>query len=263
MVASTRPYQQVSTEILDFLRSVDTCTVSNAIEAFNVRTRNEGFIQDAAGCRFPTMKPVAGYAVTGRIRTSAQPIANLCYYHRVDWWQYVESLPSPKIIVLHDADPTPGIGAFVGEIHARISQALGCVAYVTNGAVRDLPALEAAGFQCFSGGTSVSSRMPMHTSSISGEPVEIGGLERSTRETFCRGDLHGVHTVPMSIAEELRVKAGAVFGIGRTRAGLQFCVLSGFLIREAHRDPESGAPCVLQPPGVGAETDLIELPNRQ
>jgi 4-hydroxy-4-methyl-2-oxoglutarate aldolase len=227
MVASTRPYQQVSTEILDFLRSVDTCTVSNAIEAFNVRTRNEGFIQDAAGCRFPTMKPVAGYAVTGRIRTSAQPIANLCYYHRVDWWQYVESLPSPKIIVLHDADPTPGIGAFVGEIHARISQALGCVAYVTNGAVRDLPALESAGFQCFSGGTSVSHAYA-HIIDF-GEPVEIGGLKIESGDLL-QGDLHGVQTIPMSIAEQLPKAVKCV--LDRERELVQFCVSPDFSLEK-------------------------------
>jgi 4-hydroxy-4-methyl-2-oxoglutarate aldolase len=200
MVPTTNNYQQVSSSVLDFLRSIDTCTVSNAIETFNVRTRNEGFVQDSVVCRFPQMAPVAGYAVTGRIRTGAQPIANLCYYHRVDWWEYVESLPSPKIIVLHDADRTPGIGAFVGEIHARISKALGCVGYLTNGAVRDLPSVERTGFQCFSAGTSVSHAYA-HIIDF-GEPVEIGGLKIEPGDLL-HGDIHGVHTIPMSIADDL------------------------------------------------------------
>jgi hypothetical protein len=82
--------------ILDFLRKTDTCTVANAIETFNIRMRNEGFIQDTVKCQFPKLATVAGYAVTGRIRTTAPPIANLCYYHRTDWWEYVASLPAPK-----------------------------------------------------------------------------------------------------------------------------------------------------------------------
>jgi 4-hydroxy-4-methyl-2-oxoglutarate aldolase len=227
MVASTRPYQQVSNQILDFLRSVDTCTVSNAIEAFNVRPRNEGFIQDSIFCQFPKMKPVIGYAVPGRIRTSAQPIANLCYYHRVDWWQYVESLPSPKIIVLHDADRTPGIGAFVGEIHARISKALGCIGYVTNGAVRDLPALEASGFQCFSGGTSVSHAYA-HIIDF-GEPVEIGGLKIEPGDLL-HGDVHGVQTIPISIAEDLPKAVKCV--LDRERELIQFCESPDFSLEK-------------------------------
>ncbi|HVV46947.1 MAG TPA: hypothetical protein VHC72_17165, partial [Bryobacteraceae bacterium] len=56
--------------VLDFLRRTDTCTVSNAIETFNVRMRNEGFIQAGVECMFPDLPPVAGYAVTARIRTT-------------------------------------------------------------------------------------------------------------------------------------------------------------------------------------------------
>jgi len=45
--------QQVSAEFLEFLGRTDTCTVSNAIERFNVRMRNEGFIHDVTHCVFP------------------------------------------------------------------------------------------------------------------------------------------------------------------------------------------------------------------
>lgn len=218
MVHQSRSYPQTSQRVLDFLGSIDTCTVSNAIETFNVRTRNEGFIQDTVICQLPKLPPVAGYAVTGRIRTSAQPIANLCYYHRVDWWQYVASIPPPKIIVLHDADRIPGSGAFVGEIHARISKALGCVAYVTNGTIRDLPALEAAGFQSFASGTSVSHSYA-HIIDF-GEPVEIGGLKIDPGDLL-HGDLHGVHTVPLSIAEELPKAVKSV--LDRERELIRFC----------------------------------------
>ena len=61
-----------------------------------------------------------------------------CYYDRMDWWTYVASLPEPRVMVLQDVDPQPGVGAFVGEIHATIGRALKCVGCVTNGAVRDL-----------------------------------------------------------------------------------------------------------------------------
>jgi len=191
---------QVPPEILDFLRNTDTCSVSNAIEALNVRMRNEGFIQNVVKCMFPAMPPVAGYAVTGRIRTTAPPISGLCYYQNVEWWEYIASVTGPKVVVLADMDRAPGVGAFFGEIHAQISKALGCVAYVTNGAVRDLPALDAARFQCFAGNTSVSHAYA-HIVEM-GEPVEIGSLKILPGDLI-HADCHGVHTIPKGKALDL------------------------------------------------------------
>jgi len=186
--------------ILDFLGRADTCTVSNAIESFNVRMRNEGFLHNVNRCLFPDLPPVAGYAITGRIRTTAPPIANLCYYHRIDWWRYVAAQPGPKIIVIADVDRIPGTGAFLGEIHARIAKAFGCVAYVTNGTVRDLPALKSAQFPCFASGPGVSHAYA-HIVEF-GEPVDLGGLTISTGDLL-HADCHGVQKVPTEIAADL------------------------------------------------------------
>lgn len=216
-------YPQASATILDFLRRNDTCVVSNAIETFNVRMRNEGFIQGTAHCQFPKLAPVAGYAVTGRIRTAAQPIANRCYYHRMEWWEYVASFPSPTMIVLQDVDRVPGMGAVAGEIHARISRALGCVAYVTNGTIRDVPALEAAEYQCFAAGVSVSHAYA-HIIDF-GEPVEIGGLV-ITPGDLLHGDIHGVHTIPLSIAEALPEAVKSI--LDREAELISFCESQDF-----------------------------------
>jgi hypothetical protein len=99
--------RQVAPELLDFLRHTDTCSVSNAIETFNVKMRNEGFIQGGVKCLFPAMPPAVGYAVTGRIRTTAPPIAKLCYYQNIEWWEYIASIPGPKIMVVADMDRSP------------------------------------------------------------------------------------------------------------------------------------------------------------
>jgi 4-hydroxy-4-methyl-2-oxoglutarate aldolase len=192
--------QQVSAELLAFLRGTSTCEVSNAIEALNLRMRNEGYIQSGIKSIFPAMAPVAGYAVTGRIRTTAPPIKGLCYYQNPEWWEYVASAPDPKIIVIADVDPAPGVGAYFGEVHTRISQGLGCVAYVTNGTVRDLPAIEAAGFPCFAGGVSVSHSYA-HLVEI-GAPVEIGSLKIEHGDLL-HGDLHGVQKIPLEAVNDL------------------------------------------------------------
>ena len=110
------------------------------------------------------------------------------------------SLAGPRIVVIQDADQSPGLGALFGEVHAHISRALGCVAFVTNGAVRDLPGIEKLGFQLFAGSVSVSHAYA-HVAAF-GEPVEIGNLRISSGDLL-HGDLHGVHAIPPEAVREL------------------------------------------------------------
>lgn len=194
----------VSDSVLDRLKALDTCTTSNAIERLNVRLRNEGFIAGAVRCRFPTFKTMLGYAVTGRIRTASPPMSGRCYYDRMDFWKYLATLPEPRVLVLEDVDHRPGLGAFVGEIHANIALALHCVGYVTNGAVRDLAALKALEFHLFSGSTSVTHAYA-HLVDF-GDPVNIGGLKISAGDLI-QGDWNGVQTIPLEIAAEIPEEA--------------------------------------------------------
>jgi regulator of RNase E activity RraA len=185
---------------LQELEKFDSCTISNAIEQFDVRTRNEGFVHSSIRCIFPEIPPKVGFAATARIRTSSTPIAGRCYYDRPDWWSYLVSIPAPRFIVAEDVDRVPGLGAFFGEIHATISVALGCVAYLTNGSVRDLPGIRRSGFQVFAANVAVSHAYA-HVIEF-GEPVEIGGLHIRPGDLL-HGDQHGVISVPVSIAAQL------------------------------------------------------------
>jgi len=194
------PDHQISRQCLERLSRFDTCTLSNAIERLQVRPRNEGFVIGAVHCQFPKLAPVAGYAVTGRIRSSMPPINGGWYYEQIDWWRYLVTVPPPRIVVIQDADPWPGTGALFGEVHARICRALDCQAFVTNGAVRDLPAIESLGFQLFAGSVAVSHAYA-HIVEFGGI-VEIGGLRISSGDLL-HGDLHGVQTIPGQIACEL------------------------------------------------------------
>lgn len=192
--------QQYSSEDLSAIRQFDTCTVSNAIERFKVRLPNEGFASGELRCLFPNSPPVIGYAVPGRIKAAAPPMTGGWYYDRTDWWDYICTIPVPRIIVLQDVDRYPGAGAFVGEIHANICRALDCVAYVTNGAVRDIPGVEKLGFQMFAGSVSVSHAYA-HIVDF-GEPVEICGLKIRPGDLL-QGDRHGVHSIPDSIVRQI------------------------------------------------------------
>jgi 4-hydroxy-4-methyl-2-oxoglutarate aldolase len=185
---------------LDALRRFDACTLANAIERFNVRPRNEGFINGGAVCRFPHCPPIVGHAVTGRVQTYMPPITGKCYYDNIEWWRYLVTIPPPRVVVLQDCDNRPGFGALFGEVHARICRALECVAYITNGAVRDLPEVEPLGIQVFSGNVSVSHAYA-HIVDFGG-PVEIGGLHIKPGDLL-HGDRHGVLSVPSDLVEKL------------------------------------------------------------
>lgn len=202
--------------------------MSNAIEQFDVRTRNEGFINGSViRCFFPELPPRAGYAVTARIRTSSTPIGGRCYYDRPDWWSYVASIPAPRFIVAEDVDHIPGLGALFGEIHANICRALSCTTYITNGAIRDLPGVAAAGLQVFAHHTAVSHAYA-HVIEF-GEPVEIGGLKINPGDLL-HGDQHGVVLIPISIASEIPSRAKQVLN---AEAGLiAYCRSENFSLDE-------------------------------
>ena len=194
------PTTPLSSSDFERIRQLDTCAVSNAIERLNVRLRNEGFVSNAVHCRFPNFAPMLGYAATGRIRTSVPPFSGNSYHDRMGFLNYVASMPEPRVLVLQDVDRVVGLGALMGEIHATISQATGCVGCVTNGAVRDLPAIEATGFHLFSGSLAVSHAYA-HIVEF-GQPVEIGGLKIYPGDLI-HGDRHGVLTIPLSIAAQV------------------------------------------------------------
>jgi regulator of RNase E activity RraA len=201
------PNGEISPKELEKLRQFDTCTLSNAIERLDIRPRNQGFISGAVTCRFPQLAPVIGHAATARMRSSVMPITGRCYYQHPNWWRYVASLAGPRIIVIQDTDESPGVGALCGEAYARISRALGCVACVTNGAVRDVPGIEALRFQLFAASVTVSHAYA-HIIDF-GAPVEIGGLQISSGDLL-HGDLHGVHLIPAGAAGKLAAIAQQV-----------------------------------------------------
>lgn len=192
---------------LDQLREFSTSVVASAIEVFDVRLPNVGFANATLRCQFPDLAPVIGYAVTARIRSSDPPMEGRNYYQRLDWWEHIQTMPAPRIIVIEDTDRPPGLGAFVGEVHANILAALKCVGVVTNGAVRDLREVRAIGFQMFAGNVSVSHAYA-HIFDFGGA-VNVGGLKVGPGDLI-HGDLNGVLNVPIEIAARIPEVAGGI-----------------------------------------------------
>jgi len=229
----------LSPELLDEFRKLSTCVVASAIETFDVRLRNSGFANSNVRCMFPDLPRLVGYAATARIRTADPPMEGHSYYSRPDWWQYIQTIPEPRIVVVQDVDSTPGLGAFVGEVHANILLALKCAGVVTDGGVRDLLAVRQTGFQMFAGNVSMSHAYA-HVFDFGGT-VEVGGL-RVKPGDLIQGDLHGVQTIPREIA--VRVAAEAHDILLRRKALIELCHSEDFTIaklNETLRSMESNS----------------------
>src|ERR1700692_3981601 len=119
----------------DQLGRLDSSAVANAIEMFDVRLRNRGFTDASVRCIFEDYPPMVGYAATVRVRTSEPPMEGHSYYYRLDWLDHLLSIPSPRVLVVEDLDRYPGLGSFIGDVHANILVAWGRIGAGTKGAV--------------------------------------------------------------------------------------------------------------------------------
>jgi regulator of RNase E activity RraA len=187
-------------EELDELRQIDTCMVANAVETFNLRLRNTGFTDASIRCMFEDAPPMVGYAVTARLRSGEPPMVGHKFHDRADFWNAILKIPAPRVLVLEDEDIPAGRGAFVGDMHAAILKALHCIGYLTNGAVRELPAVRTMGMRLFAGSVAVSHAYA-HIFDI-GRTVNVGGMEVRPGDLL-HGDRHGVLTIPKEIADRI------------------------------------------------------------
>lgn len=214
-------------EDLDDLRQFDTCMVSNAIEMFHARLRNTGFADGSIRCMFTDgdAPPMVGYAATARLRSGEPPIVGGSFYDRSAFWNSILEIPEPRILVLQDMDAPPGRGAFVGDMHAAILKALGCIGYLTNGAVRELPAVRTMGIALFAGSVAVSHAYA-HIFDF-GATVSVGGMEVHPGNLL-HGDRHGVLTVPTEFATKIPEAATHCQKIEQTV--IDFCRSSAFSV---------------------------------
>jgi len=197
----------LTTEQIQELKTLDTCLLADAIESFGVRLRNEGFATAGFRCLFKSLPPMLGYAATCKVRSADPPVVGSRYEERTDWWKHICEVPAPRVVVMEDIDDPPGTGAFIGKVHAHILLALGCVGAVTNGAARELPGIEAIGFQVFAGRLAIS-RAYIHVVEYGG-PVEVGNLTIHPGDLI-HGDRHGIITIPQELLPELPAAARAL-----------------------------------------------------
>jgi 4-hydroxy-4-methyl-2-oxoglutarate aldolase len=192
---------------MESLRRLSSSVLASSIERFGVRLPNTGYADSTVRSVFGDRPAVLGYAATVQIRTSEPPMEGPTYYRDTTWWNHVLSIPEPRVVVVQDLDDPPGRGGFVGDVHAHILLALGCVGLVTNGTVRDTNLIEATGFQMFTSGLAVSHAYA-HVVDFGGK-VSVGGLEVRPGDLI-HGDRHGVQTIPVEVAAKVPRVAQAV-----------------------------------------------------
>src|SRR6202167_3838246 len=153
-----------------FLRSIDTPTVCNLMEIVAPERRGAGYTVAHLHCPFPDLPPMVGFAKTVTIRARDAVSGPSYMQKRMDYLDYVAGAPSPSIVVIEDKDEPPGYGAFWGEVQSNVHKSLGCLGTVTNGSIRDIPAI-ALDFQMLAGSI-VPSHAFVHVEEF-GIPVTI------------------------------------------------------------------------------------------
>src|SRR5262249_10854129 len=120
---------------------------------------------------------------------------------RAELLAHIQSQPFPRFLVVEHVGDLDSPTCFWGEVHATLHRAVGCVAGLTNGPVRDLPEMEAAGFETFATGLALGGGAPMVQLAV-GVPVTVGGLTVRPGDLL-HGDRHGVVRIPPGLAAAL------------------------------------------------------------
>src|SRR3954447_28037 len=112
--------QQVSSSSwIDYLLTVDSPTLSNAIEFLKVRPAREGFTSLEVRALFPEFGRMCGYAVTAQVETVSES-------EPLDWGQFanlfraIDSAPKPAIAVFQEIGSHPEFAAHCGEVMSTV-----------------------------------------------------------------------------------------------------------------------------------------------
>src|SRR3954463_7505448 len=184
---------------LSRLTQFDTPTICNTIELFEVRPRNDGYMDGRIRACFPEMPPIAGYAATVTMRCAYPKAEGDVYGSPAPPGARFGDLPGTPIVVYQDLDDPPMAATF-GEIMCTTYQAFGAAGLITSGAARDLDQVRRIGFTAFSNGA-ICSHGYSHIVDLH-RPVRVGGITIHAGDLL-HADANGVTTIPLEIASEV------------------------------------------------------------
>jgi regulator of RNase E activity RraA len=189
-----------------FLRSIDTPTVCNLLEVVAPERRGHGYTVKHLHCPFPDLPPIVGFAKTVTFKSKDKvPLGEAGYMQkRLDYLDYVGGVPQPSVMVMHDLDGEHiGFGAFWGEVQSNIHKALGALGVVTDGSIRDIPAI-APGFQMLAAAI-VPSHAYVHVVDF-GIDVNVAGMATKSGDLI-HADRHGAVVVPVNTIDGMQAAA--------------------------------------------------------
>ena len=188
--------------LLNVLRSVDTPTVCNAIEAAQGKRGFNNYTKATMVASAPEEKSVVGYALTAKIAATSAPEepAESVKERRMAYYKYMAEGRRPSVAVIEDCDFPNCVGAFWGEINTTVHKGFGISGVVTNGVVRDLGDLP-TGFPVIAGSIGPSHAF-VHVREF-GKPVSVFGLAVEEGD-LVHADRHGALVIPSLIISSLQ-----------------------------------------------------------
>ena len=188
--------------LLNVLRSVDTPTVCNAIEAAQGKRGFNNFTKATMVASAPEEKSVVGYALTAKIAAASAPEepAESLKERRMSYYKYMAEGQQPSVAVIEDCDFPNCVGAFWGEINTTVHKGFGVSGVVTNGVVRDLGDLP-TGFPVIAGSIGPSHAF-VHVREF-GKPVSVFGLAVEEGD-LVHADRHGALVIPSLVIPSLQ-----------------------------------------------------------
>ncbi len=184
---------------LRLLARYDTPTISNTIELFEIRPRNEGYMDGRIRACFPEMAPAVGYAATATMRCAFPRREGDVYGSLDEQVARFSELPGPPIVVFQDLDDPP-VAATFGEIMCTTYKSFGAAGLITSGAARDVDQVRRIGFPAFSNGA-ICSHGYSHIVDLH-RAVRVGGITIHPGDLL-HADTNGVVTIPLEIAADV------------------------------------------------------------
>lgn len=185
--------------LIEYLKTIDTPTISNAIEQLRLRPRSEGFTPLQVRCLFPDFGPMCGYAVTAQVETMTEgnPREERGY---VELFEAVEKSRKPAVVAFQEIGGHSDYTTHCGEVMATFFKRLGGIGLVTDCAVRDLAEVRALGFHYFARGA-VASHANFRIVRVC-VPIHVTGMVIRPQDLL-HGDLNGLIQVPKEALDGL------------------------------------------------------------
>ncbi len=207
-------------DLVSYLKTVDTPTVSNAIELLDVRGRSENFAPYWIRCLYPELGPMVGYAVTLQMETVTQ-MEPYDMGQTIAFYEALDDIPKPAVIVMQEIGGFSEFAGHSGEVMSTVTRNFGAIGLVTDCCVRDFNEVRALGYHYFARGT-VASHSYGRIARVGGA-VQLGGMVVRHGDLL-HGDLNGLVEVPLTRRAELpqmvdRVRSSESALMNEVRAG--------------------------------------------